>query len=314
MMLFMTTALKAALPANVPGKYFVDASCIDCDTCRWMAPEIFGRAEGKSFVAQQPTQEQEEQAALAARACPTGSIRTKGKPARVEFPVELLPGVFHAGYHSEKSFGATPYVVEIEGGCVLVDSPRYNSKLAKIIEERFGTPKLMLLTHVDDVGDHDKWHTRFPDMRRVIHELEVRGPDQWPYSDLRDVELVLKGDGKWALEGGITAIFVPGHSRGHLAYLAADKQAIFTGDHLALNARLGRLDGFGRYGWNSDTQSASIAKLADEDFLHLFPGHGRLFSFKDADDRRSSILTAAAIFKDDPLGRASTNPPLYVTA
>ncbi|MEM6302568.1 MAG: hypothetical protein AAF749_12565, partial [Pseudomonadota bacterium] len=158
---------------------------------------------------------------------------------------------------TEKSFGATPYIVEIDGGCALVDSPRYNSKLAKIIEERFGAPKLMLLTHVDDVGEHDKWHARFPEMQRVIHEFEVRGPDQWPYSDLRDVEMVLKGQGKWELPGGVTAIHVPGHSRGHLAFLY--KSAIFTGDHLALSARLGRLDGLGRYGWNSDVQSESIA-------------------------------------------------------
>lgn len=312
MLLLTTAALKAALPANVPGNYFVDSSCIDCDTCRWMVPEVFGRAQGQSFVAAQPTTEQEEDAALAARACPTGSIRSKGRPAKVEFPVELIEGVYHAGYHSEKSFGATPYIVEIDGGCALVDSPRYNSKLAKIIEERFGAPKLMLLTHVDDVGEHDKWRTRFPEMQRVIHEFEVRGPDQWPYSDLRDVEMVLQGEGKWELPGGVTAIHVPGHSRGHLAFLY--KSAIFTGDHLALSARLGRLDGLGRYGWNSDVQSESIAKLADEDFLHLFPGHGRKFSFKDAEDRRSSILATASIFKDDPLGRTSTNPPLYVTA
>ncbi len=26
---------------NVQGDFYVDSSCIDCDTCRWMAPEIY---------------------------------------------------------------------------------------------------------------------------------------------------------------------------------------------------------------------------------------------------------------------------------
>ena len=33
--------LAKALPANVPGPWFVDSTCIDCDTCRQLAPEVF---------------------------------------------------------------------------------------------------------------------------------------------------------------------------------------------------------------------------------------------------------------------------------
>src|SRR5205807_1309544 len=37
---------QAALrrPENAAGDLFVDSSCIDCDTCRWMAPATFARA------------------------------------------------------------------------------------------------------------------------------------------------------------------------------------------------------------------------------------------------------------------------------
>jgi len=42
------------LPTNVPGDFFVDQTCIDCDTCRWMAPETFDRAEEQSRVHRQP--------------------------------------------------------------------------------------------------------------------------------------------------------------------------------------------------------------------------------------------------------------------
>lgn len=43
-------------PLNVPGKFYVDSSCIDCDLCRETAPENFGRDddEGVSYVKKQP--------------------------------------------------------------------------------------------------------------------------------------------------------------------------------------------------------------------------------------------------------------------
>jgi hypothetical protein len=28
---------------NISGDFFVDSTCIDCDTCRWMATEVFDR-------------------------------------------------------------------------------------------------------------------------------------------------------------------------------------------------------------------------------------------------------------------------------
>jgi len=38
-------------PQNVPGPWFVDRSCISCDTCTDVSPEIFGRdADRKAFV------------------------------------------------------------------------------------------------------------------------------------------------------------------------------------------------------------------------------------------------------------------------
>lgn len=44
------------LPDNAPGRYYVDASCIDCDQCRDRAPEFFTRHEesGLSIVHHQP--------------------------------------------------------------------------------------------------------------------------------------------------------------------------------------------------------------------------------------------------------------------
>ena len=41
---------KKRVPENTPGDFFVDSTCIDCDTCRQIAPQVFGEAPGTSFV------------------------------------------------------------------------------------------------------------------------------------------------------------------------------------------------------------------------------------------------------------------------
>jgi ferredoxin len=43
------------VPQNAAGKYYVDTSCIDCDQCRALAPDFFGRTEdGMSYLIKQP--------------------------------------------------------------------------------------------------------------------------------------------------------------------------------------------------------------------------------------------------------------------
>jgi ferredoxin len=68
-------------PLNVPGIYYNDQSCIDCDLCREIAPEIFKRDddEGLSYVWKQPTTPSEIAAAEEAlHACPTETIGNDG--------------------------------------------------------------------------------------------------------------------------------------------------------------------------------------------------------------------------------------------
>jgi ferredoxin len=64
-------------PENVPGLFFVDNSCIDCDLCRETAPRFFTRSahSGQSYVHTQPVSA--EDIALAQEAlenCPTENI------------------------------------------------------------------------------------------------------------------------------------------------------------------------------------------------------------------------------------------------
>ena len=60
---------------NVEGDFYVDSTCIDCDTCRWMVPEVFDRSGSQSRVHAQPAGPELQRAAFRALiACPTGSI------------------------------------------------------------------------------------------------------------------------------------------------------------------------------------------------------------------------------------------------
>ena len=65
------------LPQNVPGRFYVDSSCIDCGLCPSTAPGHFRRNDdiGQSYVFNQPVTD--EEIALCREAlegCPTESI------------------------------------------------------------------------------------------------------------------------------------------------------------------------------------------------------------------------------------------------
>jgi ferredoxin len=51
------------LPENVPGRFYVDSNCIDCDICRGELPAFFRRDDetGYSIVFRQPETAEEVQ-------------------------------------------------------------------------------------------------------------------------------------------------------------------------------------------------------------------------------------------------------------
>ena len=66
---------------NVPGPYYNDNTCIDCDLCRELAPQFFKRQDdgGFTYVYRQPITPQEIALAEDARvSCPTDSIGNDG--------------------------------------------------------------------------------------------------------------------------------------------------------------------------------------------------------------------------------------------
>lgn len=69
-------------PENVPGKYFVDRSCIACDACVIAAPDNFGMHEddGHAYVMKQPTSPGEEDLCREAmEGCPVEAIGDTGE-------------------------------------------------------------------------------------------------------------------------------------------------------------------------------------------------------------------------------------------
>lgn len=67
---------------NVPGKFYVDDQCIDCDLCRETAPANFTRNDdgGHSYVYKQPADEAEEALCKEAmEGCPVEAIGEDGE-------------------------------------------------------------------------------------------------------------------------------------------------------------------------------------------------------------------------------------------
>ncbi len=262
------------LPENVPGDFFVDSTCIDCDACRQIAPGIFTDQGEASVVHHQPeTDEETKRALMALVACPTGSIGTIAHhDAHLgidAFPESIADNIYYCGFNAESSFGAWSYLIvrpEDEGGNVLIDSPRFASQLVKKIEAMGGV-RTMLLTHKDDVADHERFAAIFK-CRRVMHDDDGAAR--------RGVEWIVNGQDSVRIDNDVVAIPVPGHTRGHLVFLYKNK-FLFTGDHLAWSPNRNSLIAFRNACWYSWTeQTRSMEKLLDYDFEWVLPGHGRI--------------------------------------
>ena len=254
---------------NVPGDFFVDETCIDCDACRQLASHVFADAGGHSYVSHQPaTSEQRRAAFRALVACPTASIGSSdtngARDAVRDFPLELEDGVFYCGFNSEKSYGGNSYFVRRASGNWMIDSPRFTQPLVRAIE-KLGGIRHIFLTHRDDVADAAKWAARFG-AGRIIHRHELRSQP--------GAERVIEGDNAVQLEPGYLAIPTPGHTRGHCVLLC-EERFLFTGDHLWWDRDEQRL-GAGRQvcWWDWPHQMESMARLAAYRFEWVLPGHG----------------------------------------
>jgi glyoxylase-like metal-dependent hydrolase (beta-lactamase superfamily II)/ferredoxin len=262
--------LGRRLAANTPGDLFVDDTCIDCGTCRWMAPQLFDAKDEHSYVHRQPSDAAELRSGLMAlMACPTGSIGTERhhdlKPVREAFPRPIDGPVFHCGYHAESSFGAASWLIQRPQGNILVDCPRFTQPLVRRLEA-LGGIALMVLTHRDDVADHRRYAGHFG-CHRILHADDRT-------TATAGVETLVNGCAPVPLDEDLLIIPVPGHTKGSICLLHRDAH-LFTGDHLAWDRRARRLTAFRDACWYDWSELvASMVRLTTFRFSWVLPGHG----------------------------------------
>src|SRR4051812_36178995 len=262
------------LTENVAGDFFVDSTCIDCDTCRQVAPAVFREHHDYSVVYHQPQNPAEEQRALMALvACPTASIGTvshqNARAGVASFPSPIVDNIYYCGFTSESSFGAWSYLIvrpAEKSGNVLVDSPRFALPLVRRIEEMGGV-QTMFLSHRDDIADHAQFAEHFG-CPRVMRQEDG--------ASRMGIERVISGDAPVRLDDDLLIVPTPGHTRGHQV-LFYRELAMFTGDHLAWSPEKQTLTAFRNHCWDSwPLQTRSMERLLQYNFEWVLPGHGRI--------------------------------------
>jgi glyoxylase-like metal-dependent hydrolase (beta-lactamase superfamily II)/ferredoxin len=279
--------LKKRVPENVPGDFFVDSTCINCDACRQIAPAAYGEAAQTSFVKAQPVSRAERRQALQALlACPTGSIGCLGeddpKAVMKDFPLIIEEPVYYCGYNSPKSYGGNSYFIRHEAGNWMIDSPKFVMPLVQQLDALGGIAHIFL-THQDDVADAERYASHFGS-RRIIHREEL--------SSQPSAEVVLDGKGPWELAAEFLAIPTPGHTRGHCVLLFRER-FLFTGDHLDWDRDERHLSAWEDYCWYSwPEQAESMERLAAYRFEWVLPGHGQRVQLP-GDEMRQQITRLA---------------------
>ena len=258
------------LDTNRPGNFYVDTTCINCDTCRQLAPTSFEEVGDYSAVVHQPAGDTEmRQAYRALLACPTGSIGTEQSDAALlnqakgDFPLPVEDGLYCCGFNSEKSFGANSFYVRHAEGNWLIDSPRYLRPLVDAFE-RMGGVAYMFLTHEDDVADAARYAKRFG-AKRIIHRRDIHA--------MPDAEEIIEDLAPRRFSQEFRIIPVPGHTAGSMCLLYRDR-FLFTGDHLWWDPEHRRLDSPRQLVWDAEALFHSIATLGQFAFEWVLAGHG----------------------------------------
>lgn len=271
------------LSGNAPGDWYVDRSCINCSTCRRIAPETFHEQHGQSVVYAQPKEPAASlRAGMALLACPVGAIgapsRTDLRTARDTFPEPLTEDILDLGYACRKSGGAAAWLLLRPSGNVLVDVPRFAKPLlAKV--EALGGVSLLVITHAGAAGDHAAWAKHFG-AKRVMNAAEL-GPST------RDVELPLHED--LPLAEDLLALAAPGPTTGGCALLWRE-EVLCSGLLLAQDAS-GQL-GPPRKPLDPGRTRETLDRICARGFSRLLPAHGLPWQGSSADLHRSLLLPA----------------------
>lgn len=180
------------------------------------------------------------------------------------FPQLLAENLYRCGYNDNDTAGAHPFFIRTSAGLnLLIDGPRYVSKLVDFFEQQGGLDHV-LLTHRDDVGASAKYAERFG-ARLWIHENDRSASPQ--------ATDILTGYAVTEPIPGVTIIPIPGHTIGSVAFLVDEK--LFVGDSLNWLIDDRRLWTNPLRCWDDwDMQRRSLKRLRDFRFTHVLAGHG----------------------------------------
>ena len=192
--------------ANADGDWFVDTRCIDCGTCREIAPDVFADDHGSSVVRSQPDDGSQLDAWLAAQACPTSSIGTMSRQRR---PGRLYPGrssparAFSTSATARRTASARRRGSSCARRATCWSTPPATPTPSPVRSPTSAVSATSLLTHRDDVADAHRWATQFH-ARSWIHADDASAA-RWATDLLTD---------EHELQPGLLAIPVPGHTKG----------------------------------------------------------------------------------------------------
>ncbi|MBN2474450.1 MAG: MBL fold metallo-hydrolase [Pirellulales bacterium] len=185
-------------------------------------------------------------------------------------------------------FGENCYVARLEGrnDCLVVDPGLEPHKIIEFLDEQGLVPAAILNTHghLDHIAGNATLKQRWPDCPLVIGSGEAAKltDARANLSTMVDMAVVSPPaditveDGETYSAAGLdlTVLLVPGHSRGHVAYLVEDHDppVVFVGD-LIMAGSIGRTDfpdGDGRQ--LVESIHSKLFTLPDETLL--LSGHG----------------------------------------
>eukprot|EP00808_Paulinella_micropora_P030596 g60887.t1 len=318
----------------------VKETCIACGTCYWLSPTQYGASqENGQAYAKAPSggvgAPLDRPALQAVAACPVGAITFSNpectqryresmsaitlKPQRQAGLINLPEGVYYIPAHAEGSFGASSWLITRKnGGNILVDLPRLNTKLAQNIAS-YGPVDYMYFTHQDDCADHADWQALLTKLtavllschadwqalltkltgvspKRIIHKTEL---PSWR-EGLGDSEIQWEGETFYPdpSDKRFLLIYTPGHTKGSTVGLW-DNTALFTGDHMAgrkSDERGGqgsdpiRLQGFRDACWYDwPTLIRSTEKLLAYPFTYVLTGHGAPAQFASVAEAHAAL-------------------------
>ncbi|MCP3802014.1 ferredoxin [Allokutzneria sp. A3M-2-11 16] len=254
---------------EVPGGWFVDGRCINCDASRQIAPNLIVERNGRSAISWQPQDETEiDLLHAAAYACPTRSIRPPSgrlNHARDPFPLRLDEDLYLCGHNSPHTAGANSFLLVRHDRVLMVDTPRWSESLAARFET-YGNVTDILLTHIDHAAHGRRYADRFG-ASLWMHEGDA--------TSAVGADKVLRGLDSTEIVDGVIAYPIPGHTEGSVLYVA-DERYCFTGDSLYWSRATSDIEIFQNVVWYSLPELAtSLERLVGQlRFEWILPGHG----------------------------------------